>query len=229
MKSNPCLQFYQTDDVTILNAYDRVVFNLVELQKNKGYKTFLFGGCSPRVGTTSIVIQLAIIMANLKKKVLILDGDYRRKTSSKRLSDIAKIGMADFVKDPNITLEQCIYPSNVEGLYYFPSGDMSQQKAQKILYSPQFKSALNSVSEQFDIVLIDSCAMDTTTDVLTLACDVDAVVLVCALDSTPKRKLQAAYQQISAIDCNLIGVIENKVKLDEYANYMNNFDYYTGK
>ncbi len=221
------IQFYQNKDNTVINAYDHIVFNIIEQQTLHGYKSFVFCGCEPQVGTTSIVIELAIILAHLGKRVLILDGDYRRLSTRKRLHDIAELGMSDYVSDPDIALAKCIYGSNVEGLYALSSGKMVNQHARQILYSPRFMEAIDQLKEQFDVILIDSCALDTTSDVLALASFSDAVVLVCALNGSPKSKLNKAYQSLTRIKCNLIGVIENMVDMREYETYMDNYDYYT--
>ena len=77
------------------------------------------------------------------------------------------------------------------------------------------------------MILIDSCAVDTTSDTLALASLADAVVLICALNGAPKSMLSKAYQKLTKIKCNLIGVIENMVDMREYETYMDDYDYYT--
>lgn len=224
--NNKKIQFYQNKNDTVINAYDHVVFNIIEEQTLYGHKSFLFCGCEPQVGTTSIVIELGILLARLGKRVLILDGDFRRLSSHKRLHDIAERGLSDCVSDPDIELADCIYGSNVEGLYALSSGKLANHHARQILYSPRFKKALKQLKKQFDIILIDSCALDTTSDVLTLASFSDAVVLICALNGALKSKLDKAYQKLTKIECNLIGVIENMVDMREYETYMDHYNYY---
>ncbi len=221
------IQLYQNKDSTIINAYDHVVFNIIEEQALHGYKSFVFCGCEPRVGTTSVVIELAIIMAHLGKRVLIMEGDYRRSSSQKRIHDIAKQGMSDFVSNPYLQLSECIYESNIEGLNILSSGQMINQNARQILYSPRFKEAHEKLKKQYDFILIDSSAIDTASDALALSSIADAVTLICALNGSPKSKLSKAYQKLSKIKCNLIGVIENMVDMSEYENYMDNYDYYS--
>ena len=221
------IQFYQNKDATVLNAYDHIVFNIMEQQTLHGHKSFVFCGCEPHVGTTTIVIELGILLAHLGKRVLILDGDYRRLSSRKRLHDIAELGMSDFIANPRMELEDCIYESNVAGLYALSSGKMDSIHARQILYSPRFKEVLNLLKHQFDVILIDSCAVDTTSDTLALAASSDAVILICALNGAPKSKLIKAHQKLTKIKCNLIGVIENMVEMSQYETYMENYDYYT--
>lgn len=221
------IQFYQNKDNTIINAYDHIVFNIIEEQTLYGHKSFVFCGCEPHVGTTTVVIELGILLAHLGKRVLILDGDYRRLSSRKRLHDIAELGMSDYISNPDMTLEKCIYGSNIEGLYALSSGKMDSLHARQILYSPRFKEAMHQLKQQFDVILIDSCAVDTTSDTLALAASSDAVVLICALNGSPKSKLIKAHQKLTKIKCNLIGVIENMVEMSQYETYMDNYDYYT--
>lgn len=221
------IHFYENKDHTIINAYDHVVFNIMEEQTLHGYKSFVFCGCEPHIGTTTVVIELGILLAHLGKRVLILDGDYRRLSSRKRINDIAELGMSDYVEKPDMELENCIYGSNIEGLYVLSSGKMDNVHARQILYSARFKEAMTQLKQQFDIILIDSCAVDTTSDTLALAASSDATVLICALNGSPKSKLIKAYQKLTKIKCNLIGVIENMVDMSQYETYMDNYDYYT--
>ncbi|MBQ3194666.1 MAG: CpsD/CapB family tyrosine-protein kinase [Oscillospiraceae bacterium] len=221
------IQFYQNKDSTVINAYDHVVFNIMEEQTLHGYKSFVFCGCEPHVGTTSVVIELGILLAHLGKRVLILDGDYRRLSSRKRINDIAELGMSDYVSNPDMALEDCIYESNIEGLCVLSSGKMENVHARQILYSSRFKEAMNRLKQRFDVILIDTCAVDTTSDTLALAASSDAVVLICALNGSPKSKLIKAHQKLTKIKCNLIGVIENMVDMSQYETYMENYDYYT--
>ena len=86
---------------------------------------------------------------------------------------------------------------------------------------------MNRLKQQFDVILIDTCAVDTTSDTLALAASSDAMVLICALNGSPKSKLVKAYQKLSKIKCNLIGVVENMVEMSQYETYMDNYDYYT--
>ena len=220
------IQFYLNTDSTVVNAYDHVVFNIMEEQTLHGHKSFVFCGCEPHVGTTTIVIELGILLAHLGKRVLILDGDYRRLSSRKRLNDIAVIGMSDYVTDPGRTLEDCIYASNIDGLHVLSSGRMENVHARQVLYSTRFQDAMSQLKQQFDVILIDSCAVDTTSDTLALAASADAVILVCALNGSPKSKLVKAHQKLMKIKCNLIGVIENMVEMSQYETYMDNYDYY---
>lgn len=221
------IQFYENKDTTIINAYDHIVFNIMEEQTLHGYKSFVFCGCEPHVGTTTVVIELGILLAHLGKRVLILDGDYRRLSSRKRLHDIAELGMSDYIGNPDMELEKCIYGSNIEGLYVLSSGKMESLHARQILYSPRFKEAMSQLKQRFDVILIDSCAVDTTSDTLALAASSDAAVLICALNGSPKSKLVKAHQKLTKIKCNLIGVIENMVDMSQYETYMDNYDYYT--
>lgn len=221
------IQFYENKDSTIVNAYDHIVFNIMEEQTRHGHKSFLLCGCEPHVGTTTIVIELAILLAHAGKRVLILDGDFRRLSSRKRLHDIAELGMSDYIYDPAMKLEDCIYGSNIQGLHVLSSGKMENVHARQILYSPWFGEAMEQLKHLYDVILIDSCAVDTTSDTLALAAASDAVVLICALNGSPKSKLTKAYQKLTKIKCNLIGVIENMVDMSQYETYMDNYDYYT--
>ena len=227
MMNKKAIAFYLNNNSTVVNAYDHIVFNMMEEQTLHGHKSFVFCGCEPHVGTTTIVIELGILLAHLGKRVLILDGDYRRLSSRKRLHDVTELGMSDYVGNPDMQLEDCIYGSNIEGLYVLSSGKMEHLHARQVLYAPRFKDAMNQLKQQFEVILIDSCAVDTTSDTLALAASADAVVLICALNGSPKSKLIKAHQKLTKIKCNLIGVIENMVDMDAYETYMDNYDYYT--
>lgn len=210
-----------TDDL-VTNAYDQIVFHLLEEQNLHGSKRFLFCGCEPGVGTTTVVTRLGSLLAGLGKRVLILEGDYRKPSSHKGYP-----GMCGYITDPDTALEECLFQSSTEGLWVLPSGEAADRHVRRILYSPRFQEAMEQLKERFDVILMDSGAVDTSNDVLPLAALSDGVVLICALKGSPKSKLSKAYRKLTENRCNLIGVIENMVDMREYRSYMEDYDYYT--
>ncbi len=221
------IQFSQNEDSTVIHAYDHIAFNMLEEQTLYGYKSFLFCGCEARVGTTTVVTELAILLAHMGKRVLILDGDFRKRAPHSQPGETAFPGIADYVSNPDVALKDCLQMSNIKGLYFLSSGRPDHPNTRHILYAPRFKDAMGQLKQHFDIILIDTGDVETSGEALALAATSDAVVLICALNGAPRSKLIQARQKLSKIKCNLIGVIENMVEMNQYETYMRNYGYIT--
>jgi Mrp family chromosome partitioning ATPase len=78
-------------------------------------------------------------------------------------------------------------------------------------------------------VLIDGPPCGTSADTEYISSVSDATALVVALNATKQKTLENALKQLDSVPAKLIGVIENKVRLDEYRHHMKDFSYYGNK
>jgi Mrp family chromosome partitioning ATPase len=77
----------------------------------------------------------------------------------------------------------------------------------ELLHSPQLGKQLRLVSEQFDLVLVDSAPVNLITDTQLLAGSSDAILLVARAFSTTRKSLELAVQDLSQF--RIIGTVLN--------------------
>lgn len=225
---NSAISLYRNKNSVVTDAFDRTIFNIC-LQKEKyGHKIFLLCGCEPRVGTTTISVELAISLSIAGWRVLLLDGDLRKEKEYKRLNDGTLVGLADCINGA-AGREEIIRKTNWYNLDYMPSGNVDNYSPINLLYANRMVGIIDEVKNDYDFILIDAPALSAAVDASIFAVKADATILIAAMDGRKRKWLEQTYELLVSSDVNVIGVIENRVDMKEYKSYINNFNYFKNK
>ena len=225
---NSVISLYRNENSVVTDAFDRTIFNICFQQEKYGHKIFLLCGCEPRVGTTTISVELAISLSIAGRRVLLLDGDLRKETEYKRLNDGSLVGMAACINGA-AKREEIIRKTNWHNLDYMPSGNVDNYSPINLLYANKMVSIIDEVKNDYDFILIDAPALSAAVDASIFAVKADATILVAAMDGRRRKWLEQTYELLVSSDVNVIGVIENRVDMKEYKSYISNFNYFKNK
>ena len=225
---NNVINLYRCKDEIVNDAYDRAVVNIYLQKEKKGYKSFLLCGSEAGVGTTSTSVELAISLSVAGWKTILVDGDLRKGSKYKRLNEDAKQGLSDYICS-RARLEDCIYSTNWELLHYIPCGISKEESPVRMLCSANMDKVMKKLQDEYDFVIIDVPSLNSAVDAQILTVKTDATILVTALHSSKRRCLEEARKQLVKAGGNLIGVIENKVDMEEYKKYIKDYDYFKQK
>lgn len=225
---NNVINLYRCKDEIINDAYDRAVVNIYLQKEKKGYKSFLLCGSEAGVGTTSTSVELAISLSVAGWKTVLVDGDLRKGSKYKRLNEETKVGLSDYICG-TANWQDCIYKTNWELLNYIPCGTAQEESPVRMLCSVNMDKVMKKLQEEYDFIIIDVPSLNSSVDAQILAVKADASILVTALKSSKRRSLEEAKNQLVAAGGNLIGVIQNKVDMEEYKKYIKDYDYFKQK
>lgn len=131
--------------------------------------------------TTSFV--LANNVAQLGKRVLLIDADMRR--PSFIVEERADLGLSRLLVT-NTQSREHILNTNIENMWLMPSGPVPPNPAQ-ILNSPRLNQIIDSVSEMFDVVIVDAPPTHGFADAPLLASACKAVLLIVESGTTRRR------------------------------------------
>ncbi len=216
---------YQNVNQTINDAFDRIIAEIHIKKQQKGYQTFMLCGCEPKVGTTTIAINLAIAMANAGWKTLLLDVDLRKKSEAKRLNSYAELGLADYFEGEVDKIEKVICNTNYDNLKYIGSGK-KVSNAISLLCSVKMKELLLGLKNEYDYIIIDVPSVATSVDANVLATQADSVVLVTSHRTGTQKMVEKTKKQFDRINAEVSGIIVNKIESKEYRRVMKDFDYF---
>jgi capsular exopolysaccharide synthesis family protein len=181
-----------------------------------------FGGLPPRVivltspmpgaGKTTVTSNLGIVMAEIGRRVLLVDGDLR----SPKLHDVFQMsnswGLCEVLRSSNpiakCALLQIVRHTDVPGLDLLPSGTTRESPSQ-LLYSPRVAELLRRVEEEYDLVLVDSPPMMQLADARVLGRIADGVVLVIRSGYTTLGLAQLAVQRFAEDGTRVLGTVLN--------------------
>ncbi|MBQ9768207.1 MAG: CpsD/CapB family tyrosine-protein kinase [Lachnospiraceae bacterium] len=219
---------YRNENSIVTDAFDRTIFNICLQKEKNGHKTFLLCGCEPRVGTTTVSVELSIALALAGWKVLLLDGDFRKDKAYKRLNEGLAIGMAEYIAgkaDKNSIIKK----TNWNNLHYLPSGNVEESTPLNLLYANKMVNIIDEVKNDYDFILVDAPALSAAVDASIFAVKADATILIAAMDGRKRKLLEQSYEQLVSSNVNVIGLIENRVDMKEYKDYISNFNYFRNK
>jgi capsular exopolysaccharide synthesis family protein len=160
-------------------------------------------------GKTVTSLNLAIVLAQRKAGVVVVDCDLRKSGISKVLRLDNKVGVSTLLTGTG-TIEDALQESSASpGLWILPSGPEPPSPAD-LLSSDRMAELLRSLSERFEHVVIDTPPVLAVTDATILSRIVEGVVLVTECGTTSRAALQRTRRTLDAAGARILGVILNK-------------------
>jgi capsular exopolysaccharide synthesis family protein len=186
---------------------------------------------SPGEGKTTVTSNLAIALAHLHQRVLLIDADLRRPRMHTIFNLEQHNGLSDLLlKRCSLTtepLDGSIRQTSIENLFVLPSGQGEQHStATHLLYSQHMDEFLRRLKQEFDMVLIDSPPMLQIPDARILGRLSDAVVLVVRAGLTTRDTALAARQMFDEDGTRLLGSVLNYWDPKTRSNGRYSYGYY---
>lgn len=189
-------------------------------------RTLLVSSSQPGEGKTTISANLAISLAQLGRRVLLIDGDMRRPSVRKVFETPNGLGLVSYLTgQQDWRLEA--RPVGIENLDVLPCGPVPPNPAE-LLSSERMRTLLEEAKAEYQFVLVDSPPLLNVADSRILATMVEGVVLVVKGGTTPRELAQRAQTYARDVGANLIGVVLNNLDVrsgDDYYRYYH-YEYY---
>ncbi len=181
---------------------------------------------TPKDGKTTISSNLAVVLSQGEKKVVLVDADLRRPQVHQRFGMQNRFGLSDLFVQPIEKLGDALQPSSSPRLAIITSGSLPPNPAE-LLTSQRMATILDLLKGGFDTILIDTPPILTVTDAAALAQNMDGVILVAKPGTTKKAALRQSIETLRAVKANILGVVLNEVNPSsrKYGYYYNH--YYT--
>jgi capsular exopolysaccharide synthesis family protein len=194
-------------DPSVVEHYRRLRTKIVQHQAEKPFRSLVVTSAFPQEGKTVTVLNLALSFAMLPSyKVLVVDGDLRKGTLGGWLGmRDTQAGLSN-VLDGSAALDEVVLKSDEAPLHFMMRG-ASKVSPAELLHSPRLGSTFQKLSEQFDLVLVDSAPVNLITDVQLLAGSCDAVLLIARAFSTRRKAFERAVQDL--LPFRVIGTVLN--------------------
>jgi polysaccharide biosynthesis transport protein len=177
-------------------------------------RTILVTSCRVAEGKTTVSVNLAMSLAQLGDRVLLIDADLRRPAVHRAFHIPARPGLAHCL-GRGVRYDAVVQESVAPGLDVLPSGG-STTRAGDLLAGPRMGPLLREAEEAYDYVICDAPALFiNAADARVLAQLVDGVVVVVRSRSTPR----ALVDRIPRAVPNVIGVVVNDLKQGSLPGY----------
>ena len=158
-------------------------------------------------GATTTACQLALSLARGWRRTLLIDGHLRQPGTHTRFQGSLEPGLCEVLRG-EIDLPDAIQPTKASRLWLLSSGHWDNHALQS-LAQESATVLLDSLKDQYDVVVIDAGPLLPLADALLLGQRADLVVLsaLCGVSRLPA--LHEAQQRLATLGVPLLGVVVN--------------------
>jgi capsular exopolysaccharide synthesis family protein len=164
----------------------------------------------PSEGKTTVSISLALNLAGLDKKVLLIEGDIRRCTLDAYFGGTRRSGgILSVVTGKQTLAEAVVQPegTNIDVLM----GEKSSVNAADVFSSGSFRRMLEEARRTYDYVIVDTPPVLVVPDARVIAQYVDSVIYVVHWDNTTKSQVENGVRQFRSVNVNVDGLVLSKI------------------
>lgn len=181
-------------------------FAMLEAKNN----VLMISGPSPGVGKSFVSANLAAIVAQSGKKVVIVDGDMRKGYVHKLLNKDPEPGLSSLLVNTH-TLADVIHTTQVEGLHLITRGQIPPNPSELLMHS-NFESLLTQLSKMYDLVIIDTPPILAVTDAALVGRLAGTSLIVSRFGLNPPREIELTVQRFRNNGIEIKGAIFNAVE-----------------
>jgi len=180
----------------------------------------------PREGKTTAAANLAVTLAQLGDRTLLIDADLRKPGVGRllNLTDGKYAGLSSYLAGvSSLDLVTVPHPA-IPNLVAIPTGPLPPNPAD-LLSSHKLADALRQLRSEYKFIVIDSPPIMAATDAVILSVQADGVLLVVRSGETPKEAFTRARDLLVSVKCRLLGVVLNAVD-SSAPDYYYSYRYY---
>lgn len=194
-------------------------FAMMEAKNN----IIAISGPSPGVGKSFISVNLAAVLAQSGKKVLIIDADMRKGYLQTQFGLKWDDGLSDYLSG-RLNLVQVTKPTKVEGLSVITRGQIPPNPSELLMHS-NFSKLVEEVSAAYDIVIIDTPPILAVTDPAIVSAHTGTTLLVARFGQNHLREIDLTRNRFEQNGIDVKGLVFNGV-VKKASNAYGYYGYY---
>ncbi len=202
----------------ISEAFREVRTALLVSQAGGPPRRILIASAQPGEGKTAVAVNLAITLAQIGRRVLLVDGDLRKPRLHKIFGVTDDGGLSSFLSGA-----EAVWPeprrTAIAGLDVIPSGPLPPNPAD-LLDSERFAQVQKEFADQgYDHVIFDSPPVLAVADPAIMAGRMDAVIVVVHAGVTSRDALAHAVRRLQQVNARIVGAVMNRADLQQQGYY----------
>ncbi|MBF0804003.1 MULTISPECIES: polysaccharide biosynthesis tyrosine autokinase [unclassified Neisseria] len=190
-----------------------IYFSMIGAQNN----ILMITGTSPGVGKSFVAANLAAVMAQSGKKVLLIDADMRKGRLNEMLTASPEKGLSDILEG-RLSPGQAVQETAIPNLSFISHGSLPENPSE-LLLDGRFNTLLSRARQRYDYVVVDTPPVLSVTDANIVGQQADTTLLVARYNATSARELEASAGRLTQSNVKVSGVILNGMRSEGRSGY----------
>jgi capsular exopolysaccharide synthesis family protein len=213
----------------VAEAFRSLRTNIEFARMQKPGKLFMLTSSTLQEGKSSTVANLAISFAQIGKKTLILECDWRRPYIYKIFGLKVDSGLTDIILGTStiqkatytfadvflgqINMQSFTFTPGIDNLHIITCGTVPPNPTE-LLSTNQFDVLLEKLKDSYDIILIDSPPVLPVADATILATKAEGTIMVYKFGKIGRGVLRRAKIHLDNVNANIMGIVLNDIKAE---------------
>ena len=199
------------------------------LYSSKDVKMIAVTSAFENQGKSFVSFHLAYSLAQVGKKVLLVDTDMRKSVLQRRMGlDGVKLGLSEYLSG-NAEAGQVIYDVGIPNMHVLFSGKLVTN-ASALLSAKWLHTLCDEVKDSYDYIIFDTPPVCVVGDAAIVSSICDGTLIVIENGVTKKKTLSQVKAELDKVDANILGVVQNMVGSKKDSSYYGgtSYGYYYG-
>ncbi len=171
----------------------------------------------PGEGKSTVTANLAVTLADIGMKTLLVDTDLRRPAVHKIFQLDRSPGLTSILTE-DLSYQRVVKSTEIENLSLITCGELPLNPSE-LLGSEKMKNLLEELKTTFDIILFDIPSTLVVTDAAVLSSEIDALFLIIHVGKGRRETILQANNLLKNVGANILGAILNFVKVEKRRYY----------
>lgn len=202
----------------ITEAYRSLRTNLQFSSIDTALELLLVTSATPGEGKTTTAANLATVVAQSGRRVVLIDADLRKPQQHKLFALAASPGLTEALVASDAQPADYLHSTIVPNLQVITSGHIPPNPAE-LLGSQRMQQLLHNVRAHADLIIIDAPPLLPVTDAQVLATQVQGVLLVVRAGVARRTPLVRAVEALERVQARLLGVAINDLTRSVRSSY----------
>jgi tyrosine-protein kinase Etk/Wzc len=191
--------------------------------------SLLITGPSPSVGKSFLSKNLGVVLAQLGKRIVIIDADLRRGHIHKEFGLDREIGISEYITGQS-TLSEIVKSTLVPNLFVITTGQISPNPSELLMHQ-RFEALLSELSGEFDTLIIDAPPVLAVSDAAIIGRHAGATMIIARAGKHHISELEQTVKRLNQAGVQVKGFILNDLNTDRqrkrygYKGYVFNYSY----
>ncbi len=209
--------------LAVCEAY-RSLRTALLLSSAEELRTIAVTSAEPSEGKTVTVSNLGVVLAQLDRRVLIIDADLRRPRLHKVFKLTNRLGVVNYLTS-RVDPDSIVRGTEVPNLFVCTAGPIPPNPSE-LLAADRLRELLETVRSRFDYILLDSPPVLPVADAVILGRLVDGLVICARAGVLLREDAKHCGERLRYAGLRIFGTVLNRYRSSTASPYSRRYRYY---